>query len=83
MLRIDKSRNAAPLLHFCDHVQRHGCLTGGFRSIDLNDPSSGDAAKPECDIKAQGSGGDRLNIHLYRGVAKFHDRTLAVLFLYL
>ena len=81
VLRVDEACDAAPLLHFRDHVQGHGRLTGGLRSVDLNDPSLGNTAKAEGDIKAQGACGNGLDIHLNGRVAKFHDCSLAVLLL--
>ena len=81
VLSINESRNSAPLLHFSDHVERHCCLTGRLRSVDLNDPALGNAAQSESNVKAQGSCGDRLNIHLNGGISELHNSSLTVLFL--
>ena len=50
VLGIDKARNAAALLHFRNHVQRDRGLTGGLRSVDLDDTSLRNAAESQREI---------------------------------
>ena len=50
MLGIDKARNAAALLHFRNHVQRDRGLTGGLRSVDLDDTPLRNAAESQREI---------------------------------
>ena len=83
VLRVDEARDTAPPLDLGDHVQGDGGLTGGFGTVDLDDPAAGDAAQSQGDIQAQGPGRDGLHIHLGGGVAELHDRALAELLLYL
>ena len=83
VLGVNKAGDAAPFLHFRDHMQGHGRLTGGFRSVDLNDPASWNAAQSQSDIQAQGTGGRCFHFHHGRGISQFHHRAFAVLFLYL
>ena len=40
MLGVDKRSRAAQLLCLCNAVQRNRGLTGGFRSVDLNDSAA-------------------------------------------
>ena len=52
MLSIDKTGDAASLLYFGDHVERHCCLTAGFRSVYLDDTSLWNSAQSQRKIKA-------------------------------
>ena len=45
VLGVDKRSRAAQLLRLCNAVQRNRGLTGGFRSVDLNDSSLGNTAQ--------------------------------------
>ena len=81
MLRIDEACDTAALLDLCDHMQGNGCLTAGFGSVYLNDPALGDSALSERKVKADGTGGDGLNLHLCAGISQSHDGSLSVLLL--
>ena len=80
MLCVDKSGDSAVFLYFCDHMQGNRCLTTGFRSVDLDDTSLRDSAQSQCNIQAQGTGRDRLHIHLRGRVAELHHCSLAIFF---
>ena len=79
MLRIDETGDTAALLNLRDHVQGNGGLTTGLRSVDLYDPALRNAALSQRDIQADRSGGDRLHLHLRRGISQTHHGSLAVL----
>ena len=81
MLCVDKAGNSASLLDFCDHMQGNSGLTGGFGTIDLDDPSLGNTAQAQGNVQGQAAGGCRLYVHGISGIAQLHDRALAVLFL--
>ena len=74
MLSVDKPGNSALALHLRDHMQSHRCLTGGFRSVDLNDSAARNSADPERHIQAEGTCGNRFHIEDLRLLAKLHDR---------
>ena len=59
-------------------VQGKRRLTGGFRTVDLDDPALGQAADAEGDVQAQGAGGDGRD-RLALMVAHAHDRAFAEL----
>ena len=76
MFRVHEGHFAAPLLGFCQNVQRQRGLTGGFGAVNLNDSALGHAADTQRRIQRQRAGGDGLHVH-FRAVAQTHDRTLA------
>ncbi len=51
MLRVDIARNALAFLHLRNDMQRNRCFTGGFRSIDFDDPALWHAAHAQRDIQ--------------------------------
>ena len=51
MLGIDKARNTAPLLYLGHRMKRQCGLTGGLRSVDLNDTALREAAGAQRDIQ--------------------------------
>ena len=51
MFCINKSGNPASFLHFRNHVKCNGCLTAGFRSVNLDDTSLGNTTYSKCNIK--------------------------------
>ena len=78
VLRIDEGRRAAELLRLGNAVQRDRGLTGGLRSVDLDDSAARQTADAECKVKTDGAGRDVLDRHA--GVfAEAHDRALAEL----
>ena len=80
MLSIHKGYLAAHLLCLCQNVQSQGGLTGGFRSIDLNNTSLGNTADTQGGIQRHRTGGNSIHIHL-NILAQTHHGTLAVLLL--
>ena len=68
MLCINEACDTASLLHFCYHVKSNGGLTRRLRTIYLNDPSLWNTAQSQCDIKADRTGWNRLDIHIYTGL---------------
>ena len=62
MLCIDEAGDPATLLYLCHGMQREGRLTGGLRSIDLDDSSLRVAAGTERDVQGKGTGRYGFNI---------------------
>ena len=83
MLCIDKSRYAASLLHFCYHMKCYGGLTAGLRTIYFDHTSLRNPSKSQCNIQAQGTGRNRLYIHIRTGISQLHHRSFTKLLLYL
>ena len=81
MLCVNETGNAAALLHLGYHVERHGSLTTGLRSVDFNDTSLRHTAKSQSNIQADGAGRYSFNIHIGTGITEFHDGTFSVGFL--
>ena len=81
MLCINKSCNSSAFLNLCYHVQGNGCLTTGFRSIDLNNTSLRHSAYSECYIQTKRTCRNCLYLHMRTGISKLHHRTLAILLL--
>ena len=78
VLGVDKRSRAAQLLRLCNAVQRNRGLTGGFRSVDLNDSAARQTADAECEIQTDRAGRDVFDIHA--GVfAQTHNRAFAEL----
>ena len=77
MLGVDEGHLAPPLLGLGHHVEGQCGLTGGLRSIDLNDPALGQAADPQRQVQGQGAGGDRLH-HYPQVLPQPHDGALSV-----
>ena len=82
MLSVHKGHLAPLFLGLGQDMQGQGSLTGGFRTVDLDDASLGNAANAQRHIQGQGARGDRLHIGL-GVIAVAHDRALAVQLLYL
>ena len=61
-------------------MQRERGLAGGLGPVDLDDPAAGNAADPECDVEAERTGGDGLDLGDFTRVAQAHDRALSELF---
>ena len=80
MLGIHKGDFAAALLCLRQNVQGKRRLTGGFRTVDLDDTAAGQAADAEGGVQRKGAGGDGIHVHL-RTVAQTHDGALAIVFL--
>ena len=77
VLGIHKGHLTAQLLGLGQNVQGQGGLTGGLRSVDLDDAAAGHAADAQGQVQGQGAGGDGLHVGL--GVfAVAHDGALAV-----
>ena len=78
MLSVDETGNTAALLHLSYHMERYGCFTTGLRSVDLDDTALRHTAKAQCDIQADGTGRDGLDVHVCTGISQLHDRTFSV-----
>ena len=78
MLGVDEAADAAGLLRLRHHLQRERGLAGQFRAVNLDDAPARQAADAECDVEAEGAGGDRLDVHGLIVGAEPHDRALAV-----
>ena len=77
VLCVDERDLAARLLRLREHMQRQRRLTGGFRSVDLDDAALGQSADAERKVERKRAGGNGL--HIAHGiVAKAHDRALAI-----
>ena len=77
MLGVDKGHLAAPLLSLGHHMEGQGGLTGGFRSIDLNDTAPGHTSDAQSQVQGQGAGGDGLHHHVHI-LSQTHNGALAV-----
>ena len=77
VFRVDEGGFAAEFLCFCDGVQREGGLTGGLRSVDLDDAAPGKSADAGGGVEGQGAGGDGLHVHVL-AVSQAHDGAFAV-----
>ena len=78
VLRVDECRRAAELLRLCYAVQSDRGLTGGLRSVNLDDTAARQAADAEREVEADRAGRDVLDRHA--GVfTEAHDRALAEL----
>ena len=77
MLRVDECGLAASLLYLGDGVESQGSLTGGFRSVDLNNTATGKSAHAQRQIQIEGSGGNGTDGHTGI-VAHLNDGALAV-----
>jgi hypothetical protein len=80
VLGVDERRDAARGLRVGHRVQRDGGLTGGLRSVDLDDPAPRQAADTQRHVQGDGSGRDDRDglAHL---LAEAHDRAFAVILL--
>jgi hypothetical protein len=81
VLGIDKSRRTAEFLGLGNDLQRQRGLAGRFGTIDLDHAPARQATDAECDIEADGTARNRLDIFRGTGIAHAHDGTLAELFL--
>ena len=77
VLGVDERRDAAGRLGVGHRVQRDGGFTGGFRTIDLDDPAAREPADSERHVQGDRAGGDDGDRLAYL-VAKAHHRTFAV-----
>src|SRR5690606_37999124 len=59
MLGVNKGTGLPLLLCFCDHLQCQSCLTGAFRSIDLNNPAIWQTTNAQSNIQTERTGRDR------------------------
>ena len=78
VLGVDEGGDAALALGVGDGVQRHGGLTGGFRTVDFHDTAAGQAANSQGDVQRDGAGRDDLDGRT-DFVAEAHDRAFAEL----
>ena len=67
--------HAALLLGFCDGVERKGCLTRRFRSINFDDTATRETSDAESHIQLDAARRDHRNV-LFRLAAQRHDGTL-------
>ena len=77
VFRIHIGGNAAFLLDLGHHVQGQGRLAGGFRTIDLDHPPTGETTDAERDVEPERARRDRIGIHRPFALAQLHDRALA------
>ena len=80
VLRVDECSGAALLLSLGNGMQSQSGLTGGFRSIYLDDPATGKSADAQSSIYGQAAGGNDLDV-LISVFAQLHDRTLSKILL--
>ena len=78
VLSIDEPGDSAGLLCVCDGVESHGRLTGGFRTVDLDDATARQTADAQSDVESDRTGRDGGD-GLTHTVAEAHDRALAVI----
>ena len=77
VFRVDEGADPAFLLGFGNAVKRERGLARAFRPVDLDDPAFGQAADAKGQIKAEGSGGNRLDINGRAPGAQLHHRAFA------
>ena len=78
MLNVDEGDLAAHLLCLGQNLQGQRGFTGGFGAVDLDNTAAGHAADAQCQIKAQATGGDGIDLHRDIGT-QLHNGTLAEL----
>jgi hypothetical protein len=79
VLGVDERAHATELLGLGDDVVDERRLARRLRAEDLDDPSAGDAADAERDVKRERTGGDRITVDAGAGVAHPHHAALAEL----
>ena len=72
VLGVHKGDFAAALLCLRQNVQGKRRLTGGFRTVDLDDTAAGQAADAEGGVQCKRTGRNGVYIH-FRTVAQTHD----------
>ncbi len=77
VFRVDEGGFAAEFLCFCDGVQSEGSLTGGLRSVDLDNAAPGKSADAGGGVEGEGAGGDGLHVQVL-AVSETHDGAFAV-----
>ena len=80
VLRIDKCGKSSCLLCLCNHMEGDSGLTGGFGTVNLNNPAARDTSNAKGNIERQDAGRYHLNIHICLGFTKTHDGTFSVIF---
>ncbi len=80
MLGIDKGGRAALLLRLGNDLQRQRGLARGLRPVDLHHSAPWEAANAQCNVEADRTRGDGLDVPGRLGVPHAHDRALAELF---
>ena len=73
MLGIDEGGAAAGLLCLRYDLEGERGFPGGFRAVDLDDPTAGQASDAERHIELQGSGGNDIDIAHHARVTHAHD----------
>jgi len=77
VFHVDKCHGAAQFLSFGRHVQAQGGLAGRFRTEDLGDASSGNAADAQGNVEREGASGNGFHL---QGMSfpQAHDGAFAV-----
>ena len=75
MLGVDEGDHTAHRLGFGENLKGKGCLTRGFRAVDLDDAPARDASDSECGVERQGPGGNDADVEVLAPLAKLHDRS--------
>ena len=81
MLGIDKCHNATHCLGLCQNLERKRRLTGGLRTVNLDDTAARHATDTQGGIERQRARRNSLDLELGTAVAIPHDRALAELLL--
>ena len=76
VFRVDEGGDAALLLGFGYRVEREGRLAGGFRSVDFDDASAGEASHAEGHVQLDAARRDDRDV-LLGLAAQGHDGTFS------
>ncbi len=76
MLGVDERRRPAVLLRLGDRVKRQRRLARALRPVNLDHPAARKPADAECDVEAERTGRNRLDLNLL-AAAELHRRALA------
>ena len=79
MFRVNECTGSADFLHLGNHLQREGCLAGGFRAEHFNHTATGKTANAQREVKAERPGGDNFDVLRRDIVIHAHNRALTEL----
>ena len=80
MFGIDESCFSARFLHFGDHMESDGRLTGGFRSENFDYSAARHAADSKCEVKRKRPGRNRFDLHIHVITEAHYDSFTLLLF---
>ena len=80
MLGIDECADAAIFLALGNGFETECGFTGGFRAENFNHAAAGQAADAECQVHAEGAGGNNIKVFFLLAAVHFHDGAFAEVF---